>query len=46
MTSSAKISSSGLLFIAAVGDNAHRAYLDKGGSGFGVRLLTELALSF
>ena len=34
------------LDIAAVGDNAHRAYLDKGGSGFGVRLLTELALSF
>ena len=34
------------LDIAAIGDNAHRAYLDKGGSGFGVRLLTELALSF
>jgi leucyl aminopeptidase len=34
------------LDIAAVGDNGHRAYLDKGGTGFGVRLLTELALSF
>lgn len=34
------------LDIAAVGDNGHRAYFDKGGTGFGVRLLTELALSF
>jgi leucyl aminopeptidase len=34
------------LDIAGVGDNGHKAYLDKGGTGFGVRLLTELALSF
>ena len=37
------------LDIAGVGDDAAggaRAYLDKGGTGFGVRLLTELALSF
>jgi leucyl aminopeptidase len=34
------------LDIAAVGDNGRQAYLDKGGTGFGVRLLTELALSF
>ena len=34
------------LDIAAVGDNGRRPYLDKGGTGFGVRLLTELALSF
>jgi leucyl aminopeptidase len=34
------------LDIAAVGDHGHRAYLDRGGTGFGVRLLTELALSF
>ncbi len=34
------------LDIAGVGDNARAPYLDKGGTGFGVRLLTELALSF
>lgn len=33
------------LDIAAVGDDGRRPYLDKGGTGFGVRLLTELALS-
>jgi leucyl aminopeptidase len=33
------------LDIAAVGDDGRKAYLDKGGTGFGVRLLTELALS-
>jgi leucyl aminopeptidase len=32
--------------IAAVGDDGRKPYLDKGGTGFGVRLLTELALSF
>jgi leucyl aminopeptidase len=34
------------LDIAGVADNATAAYLDKGGTGFGVRLLCELALSF
>ena len=34
------------LDIAAVADNLTRPYLDKGASGFGVRLLVELALSF
>ncbi|HEX5195543.1 MAG TPA: leucyl aminopeptidase family protein [Solirubrobacteraceae bacterium] len=34
------------LDIAGVADNATAAYLDKGGTGFGVRLLSELALSF
>jgi leucyl aminopeptidase len=34
------------LDIAGVADNGHAAYLDKGGTGFGVRLLTELAISF
>jgi leucyl aminopeptidase len=34
------------LDIAGVCDNATAPYLDKGGTGFGVRLLTELALSF
>ncbi len=34
------------LDIAGVGDNGRATYLDKGGTGFGVRLLTELALSF
>ena len=34
------------LDIAGVGDNGRASYLDKGGTGFGVRLLTELALSF
>jgi hypothetical protein len=29
-----------------VGDHGRQPYLDKGGTGFGVRLLTELALSF
>jgi leucyl aminopeptidase len=33
------------LDIAAVGDDGRKPYLDKGGTGFGVRLLTELALS-
>ena len=32
------------LDIAAVSDNVPRAYLDKGASGFGVRLLVDLAL--
>jgi leucyl aminopeptidase len=31
---------------AGVSDNGRAPYLDKGGTGFGVRLLTELALSF
>jgi len=34
------------LDIAGVSDHGHAPYLDKGGTGFGVRLLTELALSF
>ncbi len=34
------------LDIAAVADHGRKPYLDKGGTGFGVRLLTELALSF
>ncbi len=34
------------LDIAGVGDDGQSPYLDKGGTGFGVRLLTELALSF
>jgi leucyl aminopeptidase len=34
------------LDIAGVGDNGQKPYQDKGGTGFGVRLLTELALSF
>jgi leucyl aminopeptidase len=34
------------LDIAAVADDGHKPYLDKGGTGFGVRLLIELALSF
>jgi leucyl aminopeptidase len=34
------------LDIAGVGDHGRAPYLDKGGTGFGVRLLTELALSF
>jgi leucyl aminopeptidase len=34
------------LDIAAVGDNGRAPYLDKGATGFGVRLLTELALRF
>jgi leucyl aminopeptidase len=34
------------LDIAGVGDNGRAPYQDKGGTGFGVRLLTELALSF
>jgi leucyl aminopeptidase len=34
------------LDIAGVGDHGRKPYLDKGGTGFGVRLLTELALSF
>jgi leucyl aminopeptidase len=34
------------LDIAAVADNGRTPYLDKGGTGFGVRLLTELALGF
>ncbi len=34
------------LDIAGVSDNGRTPYLDKGGTGFGVRLLTELALSF
>jgi leucyl aminopeptidase len=34
------------LDIAGVSDNATVPYLDKGGTGFGVRLLAELALSF
>ena len=34
------------LDIAAVANDGHKPYLDKGATGFGVRLLTELALSF
>jgi leucyl aminopeptidase len=34
------------LDIAGVADDGRRPYLDKGGTGFGVRLLTEVALSF
>jgi leucyl aminopeptidase len=34
------------LDIAAVGDDGRAPYLDKGGTGFGVRLLTELAIGF
>jgi leucyl aminopeptidase len=34
------------LDIGGVGDDGRKPYLDKGGTGFGVRLLTELALSF
>ena len=34
------------LDIAAVGDDGRAPYLDKGGTGFGVRLLTELASTF
>jgi leucyl aminopeptidase len=34
------------LDIAGVGDDGKAPYLDKGGTGFGVRLLTELALGF
>jgi leucyl aminopeptidase len=34
------------LDIAGVADNGRAPYFDKGGTGFGVRLLTELALSF
>jgi leucyl aminopeptidase len=34
------------LDIAAVADDGRKPYLDKGGTGWGVRLLTELALSF
>lgn len=34
------------LDIAAVSDNGRKPYLDRGATGFGVRLLTELALSF
>jgi leucyl aminopeptidase len=34
------------LDIAGVSDGGRRPYEDKGGTGFGVRLLTELALSF
>jgi leucyl aminopeptidase len=34
------------LDIAGVGDHGDKPYQDKGGTGFGVRLLTELALSF
>jgi leucyl aminopeptidase len=34
------------LDIAGVSDHGRQPYLDKGGTGFGVRLLTELALSF
>jgi leucyl aminopeptidase len=33
------------LDIAAVADDGRKPYLDKGGTGFGVRLLTELALT-
>jgi leucyl aminopeptidase len=32
--------------IAGVADHGHAPYLDRGATGFGVRLLTELALSF
>ncbi len=34
------------LDIAGVSDSGHKPYQDKGGTGFGVRLLTELVLSF
>jgi leucyl aminopeptidase len=34
------------LDIAGVADDGRRPYFDKGATGFGVRLLTELALSF
>lgn len=34
------------LDIAGMGDDGRRPYFDKGATGFGVRLLTELALSF
>jgi leucyl aminopeptidase len=34
------------LDIAAVGDDGRAPYLDKGGTGFGVRLLTELAIAY
>ena len=34
------------LDIAGVADNVRAPYFDKGGTGFGVRLLTELALGF
>ncbi|HEX3689094.1 MAG TPA: leucyl aminopeptidase [Solirubrobacteraceae bacterium] len=34
------------LDIAGMSDHGQAPYLDKGGTGFGVRLLTELALSF
>jgi leucyl aminopeptidase len=34
------------LDIAAAADHGHTPYLDKGGTGFGVRLLSELALGF
>jgi leucyl aminopeptidase len=34
------------LDIAGVADHGHSPYFDKGGTGFGVRLLTELALGF
>jgi leucyl aminopeptidase len=34
------------LDIAGVADHGRAPYFDKGGTGFGVRLLTELALSF
>jgi leucyl aminopeptidase len=34
------------LDIAGVNDDGQAPYLDKGGTGFGVRLLTELALGF
>ncbi len=34
------------LDIAAVGDDGRAPYLDKGGTGFGVRLLAELAIAF
>jgi leucyl aminopeptidase len=32
--------------IAGVADHGHAPYFDKGGTGFGVRLLTELALAW
>ena len=35
-----------LIDIAATADHGHRAYFDKGGTGFGVRLLSEVALGF
>jgi leucyl aminopeptidase len=34
------------LDIAGVADDGRKPYLDKGGTGFGVRLLTEIALRF